>query len=86
MASDKEMVCCFIDKLFFQNLKYVFLRIFRVCLGVFCLGFFEVFLVFLVFYVVMMDKVPWPWFTKALKYGLKSPGEHMADKESSLAV
>lgn len=61
-------MCCFIEKLFFQNLKYVFLRMF-VCL--------------FALFVVMMDKVPWLWFTKALQHGLKSPGEQIADKGSS---
>lgn len=34
----------------------------------------------------MIDKVTWPQFTKALKHGLKSPGEQMADTESFLVV
>jgi len=34
----------------------------------------------------MIDKVMWPQFTKAPKHGLKSPGEQMADKGSSLVV
>lgn len=76
-------MCCFIDRLFFQNLKYVFLRIFWVCLG-FC--FVLVLGLFFFFNVVVLDKVAWPRFTKALKHGLKSPGEQMADKGSSLAV
>lgn len=34
----------------------------------------------------MIDKVTWPQFTQALKLGLKSSGEQMADKGNSLGV